>query len=131
MRWFVKGLPLLRGETRAASADRGGENFPGDHGDRSVTGMVARDQMVGPWQGRSLTARSLPPASIATTAKRGDWRACAGCAAGFRRLCPSGVGEALTNIAATQIGDIKRINFPPTGWRRQATLVKMRACMSR
>ena len=39
------------------------------------------------------------------------------------------VGEALTNIAATQIGDIKRIKLSPTGWRRQVTLVKMRACM--
>ncbi len=127
MRWSVKGSPCRRGETRTASADRGGENFPGTIGDRSVTGMVARDQMVGPCRCRSLTARSLPPASTATTVSDGDWRACAGCAAGFRRLCPLAVGEALTNIAATQIGDIKRLNFPPTGWRRQATLVKMRA----
>ncbi|STJ20065.1 Phosphoribosylformylglycinamidine synthase [Escherichia coli] len=39
-------------------------------GDRSVTGMVARDQMVGRGRCRSLTARSLPPASTATMAKR-------------------------------------------------------------
>lgn len=39
-------------------------------GDRTVTGMVARDQMVGPWQIPVATARSLPQASIATTAKR-------------------------------------------------------------
>lgn len=60
-------------------------------GDRSVTGMVARDQMVGPWQ--------VPVANCAVTTASLDsyygeamaiGERAPGCAAGFRRLCPSG-----------------------------------------
>ena len=80
-------------------------------GDRSITGMVARDQMVGPWQ--------VPVADVAVTLS--DFCGVAGeaMAMGERPALAlidapaSGrmaVGEALTNIAAAcieKIGDVK------------------------
>ncbi len=81
-------------------------------GDRSVTGMVARDQMVGPWQ--------IPVANCAVTTASLDSYYGEAMSLGERTpialldFAASGrmaVGEALTNIAATQIGDIKRIKL--------------------
>lgn len=81
-------------------------------GDRSVSGMVARDQMIGPWQ--------VPVADCAVTCASFDSYYGEAMAIGERapvalldvaasaRLA---VGEALTNIAATDIGDIKRIKL--------------------
>ncbi|MCU7554951.1 phosphoribosylformylglycinamidine synthase [Alteromonas sp. ASW11-19] len=81
-------------------------------GDRSVTGLVARDQMVGPWQ--------VPVADVAVTASAFDTYHGEAMAMGERtpvallshaasaRLA---VGEALTNIAAAPIGDLKRIKL--------------------
>ncbi|WP_113907206.1 phosphoribosylformylglycinamidine synthase [Aliidiomarina celeris] len=81
-------------------------------GDRSVTGLVARDQMVGPWQ--------IPVADCAVTAASYDSYAGEAMAMGERtpvallnhaasaRLA---VAEAVTNIAATEIGDLKRIKL--------------------
>ncbi|MFC4700005.1 phosphoribosylformylglycinamidine synthase [Glaciecola siphonariae] len=81
-------------------------------GDRSVTGMVARDQMVGPWQ--------VPVADVAVTTSAFDSYQGEAMAMGERtpvalinyaasaRLA---VGETLTNIAAANIGDIKRIKL--------------------
>jgi phosphoribosylformylglycinamidine synthase len=81
-------------------------------GDRSVTGMVARDQMVGPWQ--------VPVADVAVTTSAFDSYQGEAMAMGERtpvalinygasaRLA---VGETLTNIAASNIGDIKRIKL--------------------
>ena len=80
-------------------------------GDRSITGLVARDQMVGPWQ--------IPVADCAVTAS--DFRGYTGEAMAIGERTPlalldapaSGrmaVGEAVTNIAAAcieQMGDIK------------------------
>ncbi|MBN4060596.1 phosphoribosylformylglycinamidine synthase [bacterium AH-315-I20] len=80
-------------------------------GDRSVTGLVARDQMVGPWQ--------VPVSDVAVTAT--DFTNHTGEAMAMGERTPlailnaaaSGrmaVGEALTNIAAASIhklGDIK------------------------
>jgi len=80
-------------------------------GDRSITGMVARDQMVGPWQ--------VPVADVAVTVA--DFEGLAGEAMAMGERTPvalidaaaSGrmaVGEAITNIAAAsieKIGDIK------------------------
>ncbi|KAF1368558.1 phosphoribosylformylglycinamidine synthase [Yokenella regensburgei] len=81
-------------------------------GDRTVTGMVARDQMVGPWQ--------VPVANCAVTTASLDSYYGEAMAMGerapvalldFAASARLGVGEALTNIAATQIGDIKRIKL--------------------
>jgi phosphoribosylformylglycinamidine synthase len=81
-------------------------------GDRSVTGMVSRDQMVGPWQ--------VPVADCAVTAASLDSYHGEAMAIGERtpvallnygasaRLA---VAEAITNIAPTHIGDIKRIKL--------------------
>ena len=80
-------------------------------GDRSVTGLVARDQMVGPWQ--------VPVADVAVTAS--GFYATTGEAMAMGERSPIAVidapasgrmaiGEAITNIAAASIaslGDIK------------------------
>jgi phosphoribosylformylglycinamidine synthase len=76
-------------------------------GDRSVTGLVARDQMVGPWQ--------VPVADVAVTLA--DYDRYRGEAMSMGERTPlalidaaaSGrmaIGEALTNIAAAAIDDI-------------------------
>lgn len=81
-------------------------------GDRSVTGMVARDQMVGPWQ--------IPVADCAVTTASLDSYYGEAMAIGerapvalldFAASARLAVGEALTNIAATRIGDIKQIKL--------------------
>ena len=81
-------------------------------GDRSVTGLVSRDQMVGPWQ--------VPVADMAVTATAFDTYHGEAMSMGERTpvaLLSHGasarlaVGEALTNIAAANIGDIKRIKL--------------------
>ncbi|MCF2949982.1 phosphoribosylformylglycinamidine synthase [Paraglaciecola aquimarina] len=81
-------------------------------GDRSVTGMVCRDQMVGPWQ--------VPVADVAVTASAYDTYQGEAMAMGERTpialinyaaSARMAVGESLTNIAAADIGDFKRINL--------------------
>ena len=81
-------------------------------GDRSVTGLVARDQMVGPWQ--------IPVADCAVSATAFDVFTGEAMSMGERTplavLNPAAsarmaVGEAITNIAASQIGDIGRIHL--------------------
>jgi len=73
-------------------------------GDRSVTGLVARDQMVGPWQ--------VPVSDVAVTAS--DYHGYTGEAMAVGERTPlalvdhaasarMAVGEALTNIAAARI----------------------------
>lgn len=81
-------------------------------GDRSVTGLVARDQMVGPWQ--------VPVSDVAVTAASYDSTHGEAAAMGERtpvalldhkasvRLA---VGEAITNIAAACIGDLNRVKL--------------------
>ena len=81
-------------------------------GDRTVTGMVARDQMVGPWQ--------VPVADCAVTTVSYD--TCRGEAMAMGERTPlalidgpaSGrmaVAEAITNIAAAAIDDIRDIKL--------------------
>ncbi|WJY16155.1 phosphoribosylformylglycinamidine synthase [Pectobacteriaceae bacterium CE90] len=81
-------------------------------GDRSVTGMVARDQMVGPWQ--------VPVADCAVTTASLDSYYGEAMSIGerapvalrnFAASARLAVGEALTNIAGTQIGDLKRVKL--------------------
>lgn len=81
-------------------------------GDRSITGMVVRDQMVGPWQ--------IPVANCAVTAAGFETYHGEAMAMGERTpialldaaaSANMAVGEAITNIAATNIGDIKRIKL--------------------
>jgi phosphoribosylformylglycinamidine synthase len=81
-------------------------------GDRSVGGLVARDQMVGPWQ--------VPVADVAVTAT--GFQAYTGEAMAMGERTPlalidapaSGrmaVGEALTNIAAARIVSLRKIKL--------------------
>ena len=81
-------------------------------GDRSITGMVARDQMVGPWQ--------VPVADVAVTLS--DYNGYAGEAMSVGERAPlalldapaSGrmaIAEAITNIAAAGIGAIGDIRL--------------------
>ncbi|ELM3739140.1 phosphoribosylformylglycinamidine synthase [Yersinia ruckeri] len=81
-------------------------------GDRSVSGMVTRDQMVGPWQ--------IPVADCAVTSASLDSYYGEAMSIGerapvalldFAASARLAVGEALTNIAATQIGEMKRIKL--------------------
>ncbi|MEO7412834.1 MAG: phosphoribosylformylglycinamidine synthase, partial [Opitutaceae bacterium] len=81
-------------------------------GDRTLGGLIARDQMVGPWQ--------VPVADCAVTAASYDVYTGEAMAMGERtpvavnnaaasaRLA---VGEALTNLAAAQIGEIGKVNL--------------------
>ncbi|MFA9487959.1 MULTISPECIES: phosphoribosylformylglycinamidine synthase [unclassified Mannheimia] len=81
-------------------------------GDRSVTGMVAQDQMVGPWQ--------IPVADCAVTTASLDSYHGEAMSMGerapvalldFGASARLAVAESITNIAATNIGDIKRIKL--------------------
>ena len=84
-----------------------GKEFLITIGDRSVTGLVARDQMVGPWQ--------VPVADCAVTLS--DFSGFTGEAMAMGERTPvavldapaaarMAVGEALTNIAAADIGKL-------------------------
>ncbi|MDD2659819.1 MAG: phosphoribosylformylglycinamidine synthase [Methylococcales bacterium] len=81
-------------------------------GDRSVTGLVARDQMVGPWQ--------VPVADVAVTAS--GFYALTGEAMAMGERSPVAVinapasgrlaiGEALTNLAAARIESLSKIKI--------------------
>lgn len=81
-------------------------------GDRSVTGMVARDQMVGPWQ--------IPVADCAVTTASLDSYYGEAMSLGerapvalldFAASARLAVGEALTNLACTQVGELKRVKL--------------------
>ncbi len=81
-------------------------------GDRSVTGLVARDQMVGPWQ--------IPVADVAVTAS--GFHAITGEAMAMGERTPLAVvnapasgrmaiAESLTNLAAAKIESLKHIKI--------------------
>ena len=81
-------------------------------GDRSITGLVARDQMVGPWQ--------VPVADCAVTATSFDVYTGEAMAMGERTplalldVAASGrmaIGETLTNLAASHIAAISDIKL--------------------
>jgi phosphoribosylformylglycinamidine synthase len=81
-------------------------------GDRTVTGLVARDQMVGPWQ--------VPVANCAVTAASYDTYFGEAMAVGertpvalldFGASARLAVAESITNIACADIGDFKRIKL--------------------
>jgi len=81
-------------------------------GDRTVTGLVARDQMVGPWQ--------VPVANVAVTAASYDTYAGEAMAMGertplalinFGASARMAVAESLTNIVSAQIGAISQIQM--------------------
>ncbi|MFP4260883.1 MAG: phosphoribosylformylglycinamidine synthase [Opitutales bacterium] len=80
--------------------------------DRSITGMVCRDQMVGPWQ--------TPVADVAVTASSMDATTGEAMAMGERtplailNAPASGriaIGECLTNLAASHVGSIGKVKL--------------------
>ena len=116
----VSGTALNRDEISLADAVKRVMHLPGvaektfliTIGDRSVTGMVARDQMVGPWQ--------VPVANCAVTTASLDSYHGEAFAMGerapvalldFAASARLAVGEALTNLAATEIGSLNRIKL--------------------
>ncbi len=93
-------------------------------GDRSVGGLCSRDQMVGPWQ--------VPVADCAVTLR--DFKGYAGEAFAIGERTPlamldapaSGrmaVGEAITNLAAADIGAIERVKLS-ANWMAAAGYAK-------
>ena len=81
-------------------------------GDRSVTGLVARDQLVGPWQ--------TPVADVAVTAS--GFHALTGESMAMGERTPVAVidgpasgrmaiGEALTNLAATRVESLSKVKL--------------------
>ncbi len=81
-------------------------------GDRTLGGLIARDQMVGPWQ--------VPVADCAVTAASFDVYTGEAMAMGERTpvainnspaAARLAVGEAITNLAAAQIGDLGKVNL--------------------
>ena len=88
------------------------KNFLITIGDRSITGQVARDQLVGPWQ--------MPVSDVAVTVA--DYRGYTGEAMAMGERTPVAVcnpaasarlavAEVISNIAGTAIGDIGRIKL--------------------
>jgi len=81
-------------------------------GDRSITGLVVRDQMVGPWQ--------IPVSDVAVTATGYCSQTGEAMAVGERTPIAvisgpaSGrmaIGEALTNLAAAQVDDLSNVKL--------------------
>lgn len=84
-------------------------------GDRSITGLVARDQMVGPWQ--------VPVADVAVTRTGYGFddvltgeAMCSGERTPLALISPAAsarmaVGESLTNLVAASVGDITRVKL--------------------
>jgi phosphoribosylformylglycinamidine synthase len=81
-------------------------------GDRSVGGLICRDQMVGPWQvpvaDCGVTATSFDVYTGEALAMGERTPVAVNNAAASARLA---VGEALTNLAAAQIGDLGKVNL--------------------
>ncbi|KAE8222328.1 hypothetical protein CF319_g4451 [Tilletia indica] len=93
----------------------GSKSFLITIGDRSVTGLVARDQMVGPWQ--------VPVSDVAVTRTSYGFDDClTGEAMATGERTPlallsaaasarMAVGEALTNLVAASVGDLTRVKL--------------------
>lgn len=92
----------------------GSKSFLITIGDRSITGLVTRDQMVGPWQ--------VPVADVAVTRTSYGFDVITGEAMAMGERTPlslisaaasarMAVGEAITNIAAASIEEIGRLKL--------------------
>ncbi|KAF8342053.1 phosphoribosylformylglycinamidin [Cantharellus anzutake] len=83
-------------------------------GDRSITGLVTRDQMVGPWQ--------VPVADVAVTRASYGFDVITGEAMAMGERTPlallspaasarMAIGEAITNMAAASVGNLSRVKL--------------------
>ncbi|KIM75686.1 hypothetical protein PILCRDRAFT_826988 [Piloderma croceum F 1598] len=83
-------------------------------GDRSITGLVTRDQMVGPWQ--------VPVADVAVTRSSYGFDVIHGEAMAMGERTPiallnsaasarMAIAESLTNLAAAYVGDLSRVKL--------------------
>jgi phosphoribosylformylglycinamidine synthase len=92
----------------------GSKSFLITIGDRSITGMVCRDQMIGPWQ--------VPVSDVAVTRTSLGFDVITGEAMAMGERTPlallnprasarMAIGEALTNLAAANVGDISRVKL--------------------
>ena len=90
----------------------GSKSFLITIGDRSITGLVARDQFVGPWQ--------VPVADVAVTSVAFDTLAGEAMAMGERTplalvdsaaAARMAVGEALTNLVAADVPDVSSVRL--------------------
>lgn len=80
--------------------------------DRTVTGMVARDQMIGPWQ---IPVSDCAITTASLDSYHGEAMSIGECAPiallDFAASARMAVGESLTNLAATKIGSLKRVKL--------------------
>ncbi len=92
----------------------GSKSFLITIGDRTITGLVTRDQMVGPWQ--------VPVADVAVTRSSYGFDVICGEAMAMGERTPlalldaaasarMAVAEALTNLAAAHISDLSRVKL--------------------
>jgi phosphoribosylformylglycinamidine synthase len=92
----------------------GSKSFLITIGDRSITGLVTRDQMVGPWQ--------VPVADVAVTRSSYGFDVICGEAMAIGERTPiallsaaasarMAVAESLTNLVAATVGDLSRIKL--------------------
>jgi phosphoribosylformylglycinamidine synthase len=92
----------------------GSKSFLITIGDRSITGLVTRDQMVGPWQ--------VPVADVAVTRSSYGFDVIQGEAMAMGERTPiallssaasarMAVAESLTNLAAAYVGDLSRVKL--------------------
>jgi phosphoribosylformylglycinamidine synthase len=92
----------------------GSKSFLITIGDRSITGLVTRDQMVGPWQ--------VPVADVAVTRSSYDFNVSYGEAMAIGERTPvailnpaasarMAIAETLTNLAAASVGNISRVKI--------------------
>ncbi|TFK44071.1 CobB/CobQ-like glutamine amidotransferase domain-containing protein [Crucibulum laeve] len=92
----------------------GSKSFLITIGDRTITGLVTRDQMVGPWQ--------VPVADVAVTRSSYGFNVICGEAMAMGERTPlallnaaasarMAVAESLTNLAAASIGDISLVKL--------------------
>ena len=102
-------------------------------GDRTVGGLVCRDQLVGPWQ--------VPVSDVAVTALgfdrrgrrgHGDGRAHAAGGAGSARVRAHGRGRGADQRAGGGVGRrSSRCGSRPTGWQRAASTARTKRCSTR
>jgi phosphoribosylformylglycinamidine synthase len=92
----------------------GSKSFLITIGDRSITGLVAREQMVGPWQ--------VPVADVAVTRSAHGFQTKSGEAMAMGERTPTAlldaaasarmaVAEALLNVAAADVSDLSRVKL--------------------